>query len=314
MAPANLKDHHKKPRRFDEASAAFDVCFIVNVNSRGWILEKICKIIEDASGKVCYYLFSERNDKLSAPLPKARNYVFAHFALCYFTMLRHPEVLSGNCYVWYTHPDLKKGMTQSDMVDMANLCTHVFTPCSHNRDTLAEWGADPSNISVPLGGADPAQFTAKTRSGKGAIGFVGAYYPRKQPEKMLEIARLMPDQKIILLGPRPDDVENTGILWHNWDRLAEFTALPNVEYVEADYPEFGAWYQKFDVYCSTSLLEGGPIPAIEAMMGNVMPVISDTGFARDIIEHGRYPCKYCRRRCQLFVASVWHGNLAQDPG
>lgn len=288
MAPANLsKVDTDKAERFDEIGTAFDICFVLNVNSRGWILEKICKIIEQASGKICYYLFTERNDRLSAPLPRARHYMFAHFSLCYFTMLNHPEVLSGNCYVWYTHLDLKKGMTHSDLVDMTRLCTHVFTPCSHNRDDLIKWGTDAEKISVPLGGADPALFQPTPRSGKGAIGFVGAYYPRKQPEKMLEIARLLPNQPVILLGPRAEDVENVGILWRNWNRLSEFLALPNVQYVEADYAQFGEWYRKFDVYCSTSELEGGPIPAIEAMMSNVMPVISDTGFARDIIEHGR---------------------------
>lgn len=288
MARANLsKIDPSKTERFDEIGAAFDICFVLNVNSRGWILEKICKIIEQSSGRVCYYLFSERNDRLSASLPRARHYVFAHFSLCYFTMLNQPEVLSGNCYVWYTHLDAGKGVSQSDLIDMTRLCTHVFTPCSHNRDELISWGADADKISVPLGGADPAQFQSTARTGKGAIGFVGAYYERKQPERMLQIAKLMPNQPIILLGPRAEDVENPGILWRNWDRLAEFQALPNVQYIEADYTDFAQWYREFDVYCSTSRLEGGPIPAIEAMMSNVMPVISDTGFARDIIDHGR---------------------------
>ncbi|MBD1845976.1 glycosyltransferase [Cyanobacteria bacterium FACHB-63] len=41
-----------------------------------------------------------------------------------------------------------------------------------------------------------------------------------------------------------------------------------------------------DVFVSASRLEGGPIPLIEAMMCNVFPVASDTGFSTDIIRHG----------------------------
>jgi hypothetical protein len=41
------------------------------------------------------------------------------------------------------------------------------------------------------------------------------------------------------------------------------------------------------VFVSASELEGGPIPLLEAMMSNAVPVASRTGFAPDIIEHGR---------------------------
>jgi glycosyltransferase involved in cell wall biosynthesis len=41
------------------------------------------------------------------------------------------------------------------------------------------------------------------------------------------------------------------------------------------------------VFVSASELEGGPIPLLEAMMSNVVPVASKTGFAPDIIRHGK---------------------------
>lgn len=271
----------------DEQGIIYDICFVLNVSARGWILEKICRIIERASGKLCVFMFSERNDRLSAPLPRARNYFFSHFSICYFTMQSYPEVWAANRYVWYTHPDFNKGITQDGLVEMIDNCTHVFTPCSHNRDTLLEWGARGDNISVPLGGADPAAFTPHKRTATGAVGFVGAYYERKQPEKMLQIARDMPDRTILLLGPRPQDVDNVGMLWRNWRAFEDFLALPNVRYIEAEYVDYPTLYGEMDVLCSTSSLEGGPINVVEALMSNVMPVVSDTGFARDLIEHGR---------------------------
>ena len=41
-----------------------------------------------------------------------------------------------------------------------------------------------------------------------------------------------------------------------------------------------------NVFLSTSTIEGGPIPLIEAMACNRFPVVSDTGFARDLIRDG----------------------------
>ena len=40
-----------------------------------------------------------------------------------------------------------------------------------------------------------------------------------------------------------------------------------------------------DVFVSVSKLEGGPIPLIESMMCNIVPVASRTGFAPDIIRN-----------------------------
>lgn len=282
----SLKRSAELAPAFDETAAFYDVCFVMNVNSKGWILDKICKVIADTVPGPCYFVYSERNDVLSEPLPRARNYFFAHFAVAYFTMKKHPDIFSGNCYVWFTHPDLKKGMRMDDVLDMAKACTRVFTPCSRNKDGLSFLGLPEDLIDVPLGGADPSQFKAKKRDGDGAVGFVSAYYERKQPDKMLDIMKAMPDVPFILLGPCEEGLENKGLLWRNWSRFDELMALPNLEYVEANYDAFPQWYQKFDVLCSTSLLEGGPIPAVEAMMSNVIPVISDTGFARDIVTHG----------------------------
>ena len=42
-----------------------------------------------------------------------------------------------------------------------------------------------------------------------------------------------------------------------------------------------------DVYLSTSTLEGGPIPLIETMMCNIIPVVTKTGFTQDVIQNGK---------------------------
>ncbi|MBS0237767.1 MAG: glycosyltransferase [Proteobacteria bacterium] len=275
----------RKSVLFDEMEVMYDIVFVMNANSRGWILEKICKVIERESSLNCGYVYSERNDKLTYPLPKARAYFFAHYALAFSTMARVPEVFGADRFVWFTHPDVSKGMTLDDMGAMLNLCTHVFTPCSINRRLLALVGVDSSRISVPLGGADPDVFKPHTR-GNGVVGFVGAYYPRKMPDKMLDLMRAMPDVEFILVGPGPDDVANRGLLWSSWSRFGELINLPNLTYVEASYDDYPRYFGEMDVYVSLSELEGGPIPVIEAMMSNVIPVATRTGFAEDVIDQG----------------------------
>jgi glycosyltransferase involved in cell wall biosynthesis len=53
------------------------------------------------------------------------------------------------------------------------------------------------------------------------------------------------------------------------------------------YDEYPRYYAAMDVFVSPSRVEGGPIPLLEAMMANVVPVCSRTGFGPDLIEHGR---------------------------
>jgi glycosyltransferase involved in cell wall biosynthesis len=127
-----------------------------------------------------------------------------------------------------------------------------------------------------LGAADPNFFRYHQR-GNGVVGLSSSFYERKNPDTLLEVMRLLPHRDFLLLG-------------RNWNRYAlfeEMKALPNFTYNTAPYREYGDIYSTFDVFLSMSRLEGGPIPLIEAMMSNAVPVASRTGFAPDIIRHGQ---------------------------
>lgn len=271
---------------FSEMEIVYDLVFVLNINSKGWILEKICRVIEDHGDLNCAYVFSERNDRITTPLPKARAYFFAHYALAFTGLAKYPTVFAGDRFVWFTHPDPSKGISFDELSTMLNACTRVFVANSGHREMLNLLGVDAARISLPIGGADPEVFTPHDR-GSGKVGFVGAYYPRKSPDKMLALVRSMPDVDFVLIGPAAQDIVNEGILWTNWSRFEELRSLPNFEYVEAAFDDFPRWYGTIDVYCSLSELEGGPIPILEAMMSNAIPVVTRTGFAADVIEHGR---------------------------
>jgi glycosyltransferase involved in cell wall biosynthesis len=126
-----------------------------------------------------------------------------------------------------------------------------------------------------LGAADANLFQPHERENR-AVGFCTAFYYRKEPERILKVIKMMRSRHFILLGKG----------WKNYDRFAEMASLPNFSYIEAPYADYPQYYAEMDVFVSTAKLEGGPIPLVEAMMCNVVPVASNTGFAPDLIVHG----------------------------
>lgn len=278
-----LQAHARRSTRSPQ-HLAYDIVFVLNVNSRGWILEKICAVIAKYSGLHCKIVFSERNDNITSPLPTARAYFFGHYALAFFAMLKNPIVFTARRYFWFAHFDNQKGVGFDELVAMINVCNAVFVPNSAHKQLLVQFGARSDKIEFVLGGANPDDFRPKPR-GAGKVGFVGACYERKNPDLILEVIRANPDVGFFLLGPHPDEVVNKNLLWGAWNRFDELRSLPNLEYVTALYGDFPTHFAKIDTLISLSTLEGGPIPLIEALMTNALVIATDTGFARDVIDH-----------------------------
>lgn len=272
-------------RRAAALSVLYDVVFVLNINSRGWILEKICKVIARQSGLQTRIIFTEKNNTVSGWLPPARSYFFSHFKI-YLGAL-NSGVLPPECkkFVWFTHPDFSASNTAEMLVAALNRATTVFTANSFHERALQFLGIRPEKLTTILGGADPEQFKRTRRKGQ-VVGFVGAYYERKNPDLLLATVQAAPHIKFLLVAPHPSEVENKSLTWDNWGGFPELMACPNFEYVAARYEDFGPQYERMDVFLSLSKLEGGPIPLIEAMFANVYPVVTSTGFAEDIINNG----------------------------
>jgi glycosyltransferase involved in cell wall biosynthesis len=247
-----------------------DWAFVVHENARGWILDAICREIgsrQPDSWHVCYY---------PEPSPDAKNYFFSHYLLLQNYLDRHPEKLrNSNLFVWYTHPREENPVSVAKLLLAFDKVTKVVFACESNRRIWLERGLPEEKTAVILGAADPALFRSHER-GSGVVGLSSAFYERKNPDRLLEVIKLLPHRRFSLLGK-------------NWNRYAlfeEMKTLPNFTYKSAPYRDYPEIYSKFDVFLSMSNLEGGPIPLIEAMMSNAVPVASRTGFAPDLIRHG----------------------------
>ena len=255
-------------------SKKYDLVFIMSEPSwcKGLILERICReIAKNFPGKV-YYSFSIKD------IPPSKKYWFAHYSFLHKCLKSNIDVWGGKLYVWYTHPrDAKNfGISSQELFYSLNKADKIICPCSSNISFLSQ-NLPKKKLKLVLGGLDPKVFKPHKRS-KGVVGLCSDYYERKNPKLIYEIIKKMKNRKFILLGKN----------WNtNYDKFNALISLPNFKYINAHYKEYPKYFAKMDVFFSASTIEGGPIPLLEAMASNTVPVVSNTGFASDIIVHGK---------------------------
>ncbi|MFW6221420.1 MAG: glycosyltransferase family 4 protein [Fibrobacterota bacterium] len=165
------------------------------------------------------------------------------------------------------------------MAQILNNADYVICLNSAVAADLEQAGVERTKIKIYHLASDPEMFTAHERRTKApfTVGLSMRYYKRKNAELLLDIVKNMPDVRFMMLGVR----------WEKFSRFEELCRLNNFEYHEdIEYSKYPSMYHQMDVFLSTSLLEGGPVPLLEAMLSNVVPVVSNTGFANDIIIHG----------------------------
>ncbi|MDJ0732736.1 MAG: glycosyltransferase [Nostocaceae cyanobacterium] len=247
----------------------YDLVFVVFGFAKNWILEAICReITAYFPGKYCFH-YSETN------LPPSKAYFIAHYSFLPACLKLNPHIWGSKILVWHTHPRNDLGISNDELIYVLNKVTKVICACSQFARLLISQGLKSHKVTYILGAADPNIFQPHQRQ-DGVVGFCTAFYYRKEPKRIFNIIKMMPHRKFILLGKG----------WEKYDKFLEMKSLPNFSYVEVPYSDYPKYYGKMDVFVSPAKLEGGPIPLVEAMMCNVVPVASNTGFAPDLIVQG----------------------------
>jgi glycosyltransferase involved in cell wall biosynthesis len=247
--------------------------YIVEAASRNWILGSKARRLQANSnlpGEVIY-------TKSFKFIPDAEGYFFLHqkyFARC---VRYNPHLLKRKLIVMFTHPEWNKWYSANHMAYILNFAHKIICLNSAVMKELQEIGVPKNKLEMFHLVSDPNMFKPKIREGNGAIGFSMAFGPRKNPDMVVQLIKMLPDRKFIIVGPGWNDfLVSTGTL-----------NLPNLTYFnDVNYEQYPEIYSKMDVLVSTSVLEGGPVPILEAMLCNVVPVASRTGFCIDIIKHG----------------------------
>jgi len=259
-------------RNMYQRSKSIDKRWVFNIpaDAKGWILDAIChEIGSRVRGEVIY----EYNPKY--PLPEADVYYFAHYWNYLDRLKKQPQIAKSKVLIWYTHPR-EIPYSVDDQISAYSKATKLICTNQGFLDYWAKAGLPKDKSCVILGGADPVLFRSHKRSSS-IIGLSSSYYPRKGAERIHQVVEMFSERRFCLLGRN----------WRNYEHYDKLMGLSNFEYREIQYAEYPQYYKKFDVLLSMSLLEGGPIPLLEAMMSNVVPVASRTGFALDLISDGR---------------------------
>lgn len=249
----------------------YDLVFVIHPGNRGWILEAICKeIAAYLPGRYCFHYST-------TDLPPAKAYFFSHFCLLPLCLRENPELCERNQIVFHTHPKSLEdmGISDSELYTALNQATKVVCMCSEFANLLISEGVDAGKVTYVVGGADPQIFQPHVRS-NGVVGFSSAYQPRKSPTLVFDLVKAMPHRQFMLIGRN----------WEKYEKFSELIALDNFSYIQASYRDYPSYYAQMDVFVSPAKLEGGPIPLLETMMCNIVPVASRTGFAPDVIRHG----------------------------
>ncbi|MFT5036477.1 MAG: glycosyltransferase involved in cell wall biosynthesis [Candidatus Azotimanducaceae bacterium] len=253
-----------------------DLVFVVA--GKGWILERICKEIDACfeGSSVLHYSIDH--------IPKAKAYFFSVYRQFMAAAIKNPHIFQGDIYVYYTH--YTEGYFSTDELGrILNLTKRIFVMNSKDKSFLMSIGVGEEKIILAMAGVDDTVFTIDSSSGatKKTVGFCVKYedwpdyFERKNFGMVIDLIKELGDYRVILLGNK----------WKNFKRFQEIEALEYFEYVETEYAHYQTYFNQMDVFVSVSKLEGGPVPLLEAMFCGTFPVVSDTGFAGDVITNDK---------------------------
>ena len=99
------------------------------------------------------------------------------------------------------------------------------------------------------------------------------YTTRKNYDSMLKIINTLAEQnkKVLIVGD-------------GWEKAKIYKNKENLVVLNPPYKDFNVFYSLMKVFVSVTTYEGGPIPVLESMACGIPPVISNSGFAMDIIQ------------------------------
>lgn len=250
-----------------------DFIFVSQKGSEKWILgakaRRLSKYFEGSSKVIYSAKFKD--------IPNASGYFFLHQKYYAKALRYNPFLKEKICFVMFTHPEWNRHFSIKHAQYVLQHSSKIVCLNKNMANDLADAGLKKSLLDVWHLASDPSFFPAK-KSRKGEIvGFCSAYYDRKNPELIYQLVKKMQHTQFILVGKD----------WDKFDRFNDMLQQYNFTYYEnLAYERYPELYQKMDVFVSPSYLEGGPVPLLEAMLSNVIPVASKTGYCTDIIQHG----------------------------
>lgn len=249
------------------------IIYVARESDKKWIFgTKVRKLSKHSSLEASPYFHAKLRN-----LPDADGYFFIYPHYFCRAMRHNPQILKKKNIVMFTHAHYTTSYSKTHIVWCLNLADKVICLNSQVKKDLISIGVKPEKLEIIHIASDPEFFYSHERNG-GAVGFCSAYGDRKNPELTYQVIKNMPEKQFYIFGK----------LWENFEKFSELEKLPNFKYYNNEpYSKFPEFYTQIDTFVSPSTLEGGPVPVLEAMFSNCVPVASKTGFCPDVIKHGK---------------------------
>lgn len=211
------------------------------------------------------------------PLPEFGAYYFSYLSIFESYLEKKPEKYRSKSIVLYTH-NLEELGSLDHQAEILNSAYRVHFDCSSDAENLLDHGLNPNKVKITYGAIDDdCRNVPGVVSEENTILLASRYGSRKGLHILPEIVAGLPKWKFLILG-------------RGWEKFMKETGLdhePRVEYIEFNKRSRNIGMSRARFFLSLSSLEGGPIPLIESMSMGLVPIATNTGFARDLIDDGR---------------------------
>ena len=214
---------------------------------------------------------------LHFPLPKYGSYFFSYPSIFESYLKSNPGKFKSKSIVNYTHNESELG-TIAHQASILNQAFSVHFNCSRDAENLVDQGLDPKKVRLVYGAIDedcspigPIEKEPKT------VLLASRYGARKGLDILPSLVQALPDWHFFILGRG----------WESFLTSSGLIRQENVEYTHFNKSTRNMFMKRAKIFLSLSSLEGGPLPLIESMSWNCIPIATDTGFARDFIVDSR---------------------------
>jgi len=239
------------------------IVYLVALQNKGTILDRQAKELQKVNGGTIAYVPHLKPNE-PCILPEGDLFVCTHYSLADNAVLSGKKII-----ILFTHESWPINP------EVFNQCAWVIAENNDGACLLESKGVKREIIRIIAECGDNINFNPHERTKDGPVLICGRNYDtnRKNPELVDAVIGAMPDRKFIIIGSE-------------WERSID--RYPNVKiHTNIPYDKYIELYEKCSVYLSCAKLEGGgPNSLIEAMHCNMIPVVSNTGNAREYIVHG----------------------------
>jgi len=264
---------HSKFLKKNKKSVFTSITYVAREADKDWIFGAKVRRLAKFSGLNSNTYFHNR----LRDLPDSDGYFFVFHQYFYRAIRHNPKILNRKNIVMFTHPNWTFSFSESHVIWCLNKADKVICLNSKVQRELIAAGLDAKKTSLIHIASDPDFFYKHERK-TGDVGFCSAFGERKNPDLVYQLVKNMPERKFHLIGR----------YWENYERYDEMKNMANFTYYNnKSYDTYPDLYSKIDIFISPSILEGGPVPVLEAMLSNCFPIASKTGFCPDVISDGK---------------------------